>query len=300
MINRSTVKYYLKKILPRSLFKVVQTLWSSLLLRIVEYIDKIRLKKFTTYHVVSLTHRKKTFSLFISPDNGFIDNYIYLYGVYEPFMLDLISVYLTKGMVFVDIGANIGQHSMYAATLVGKEGSVYSYEPIPFIYKQLQDSVAKNNFGAIIHTKNIALGNKDSSETIHISRKNVGGSSLVNKETTSETATVVVKKGDTELSHIHKIDVMKIDVEGYEYEVLEGIQQKLNHDKPVLFIEFSGSFYLNAGTKHGEKIVSILRDASYSIFDIEDEMKKITDDQAFLKSFEKNRIQTNLLCVSKQ
>jgi FkbM family methyltransferase len=213
MINRSTLKYGLKKILPRSLFSLVLTVWQKVLLKLVEKIDMLRLRNFTTYHSVELTHRKKTFSLFISPSNGFIDRHIYLYGVYEPFILDLFSMYLKPGSTFIDIGANIGQHSMYAAALVGETGSVHAFEPIPAIYRQVQDSIKENHFEKIVTLHNTALGDTDTTEKLFVS-KNVGGSSLVNDDETKETINVQIKSGDKELSILSKIDVIKIDVEG--------------------------------------------------------------------------------------
>lgn len=296
MINRSTIKYNLKKNLPPFLFSGVLFVWNHILLACVEFLDSLRAKRFTTYHAVTLTHNKKTFSLFISPKNGFIDTYIYLYGVYEPFMLDLFSKYLHKGMTFVDIGTNIGQHSIYAATIVGESGSVYSFEPIPFIYQQLQDSIALNKFESIIHAKNSALGNEESTKTLHISRNNVGGSSLVNQEGTTEELTVTIKKGDDELLSLKKIDVIKIDVEGYEYEVLLGSKQTLMHHKPLIFLEFSGQFYEKNTDHYGQKILSLLHECNYALYDIEDDMKLISDDTSFLKLFNKDKKQTNLLC----
>ena len=296
MINRSVIKYYLKKILPQMFFACILFLWQKLLLKGVTALDKVRLKKFTHYHAVTLTYRGLTFKLFISPKNGFIDKYIYLYGVYEPFMLDLFKEHIHPGMTVVDIGANIGQHSMYAGTLVGKHGSVYSFEPIPFLYKQLHDSIKSNHFESIIHAKNIALGEKESYEELHVST-NVGGSSLVNHDDTLETITVHLKNGDGELLSLTRVDVIKIDVEGYEYEVLAGIKQTLHTHAPKIFLEFSGDFYKKQGSNNGGKILALLRDCKYTIFNIEDDMKKITDDEEFLSQFPHILIQTNLLCI---
>lgn len=298
MINRSTLKYTLKKILPKSLFAVVLLVWRKILLRSVEKIDSIRVKKFTTYHAVTLTHRDQKFSLFISPYNGFIDKHIFLYGVYEPFMLDLFSVYLKKGGAFVDIGANIGQHSMYAASIVGETGVVHAFEPIPAIYNQIQDSVRENHFENIINIHNVALGEHEKEEQLYVS-KNVGGSSLVNNDETKEIITVHIRNGDEQLASVKHIDVIKIDVEGYEYEVLSGIRKSLLTHKPTLFIEFSGEFYAKQNTAHGQKILALLRENSYTLFDIEDDMKKITDDTAFNHLISTARKQTNLLCIVK-
>jgi FkbM family methyltransferase len=200
-------------------------------------------------------------------------------------------------MTYVDIGANIGQHSMYVASLVGEKGSVYSFEPIPFIYNQLQDSLKANHFEHIIHAKNIALGEHESSETLHISRKNVGGSSLVSHENESETIIVEVKNGDRELANIPSINVIKIDVEGYEYEVLTGIKETLLKHSPTIFLEFSGEIYNKQNKNHGAKILALLRECRYTLYDIEDDMKEIHNDKEYLALFPHTLTQTNLLCI---
>lgn len=299
MINRSTAKYAVKKIVPSFIFSIILFLWQVIFLRTVEYFDKIRLKKFTKITCKELTHVDKKFSLYISPDNGFIDNYIFLYGVYESFILDIIRTHLHAGMTFVDIGANIGQHTMFASSIVGNKGSVYAFEPIPRIYTQLLSSSQENNFQNIIHAKNIAIGEKDSEETLYISKKNIGGSSLVNQEETNEKITVTIKSGDKELELITRIDMIKIDVEGYEYEVLKGIQNTLAKHHPILLLEFSGYFYESQHTNHGKKILSLLTELDYTIFDIEDDMKELSNKELFLSRFIHKYKQTNLLCMVK-
>jgi FkbM family methyltransferase len=206
-------------------------------------------------------------------------------------------MHLKKGMTFVDIGTNIGQHSMYAASIVGETGKVYCFEPIPFIYEQLRDSIRHNHFETIVHPKNIALGLHGSEEKLHISRKNVGGSSLVTGENESEVITVHVKNGGDELKDLKEVNVIKIDVEGYEYEVLSGIHDIITKHSPVIILEFSGELYKKQGHGNSAKIMKLLRDCNYSLFDIEDDMKKIIDDERFISDLEGKRKQTNLLCI---
>lgn len=299
MINRSNVKYTLKKILPKSLFTFILSMWQKKIIHIVTKIDQKRSKKFTSYHAINLHHKKQHFKLCIDPENGFIDKHIFLYGVYEPFILDLFSIHLKPGQTFIDIGANIGQHSMYAASIVGKYGSVHAFEPIPSLFKQIKDSVDINHFENIVHVHNYALGETEKDEKLFIS-KNKGGSSLVNDDETQDVITVPIKNGDRELAELQEVHVIKIDVEGYEYEVLEGIKQTLGLHRPVIFIEFSGNFYYQQRKEHGIKILKLLRDLGYELFDIEDELKKVMDDEAFDTTISQTRIQTNLLCIIKK
>jgi FkbM family methyltransferase len=296
MINRSKVKYSLKKVLPAKVFTLILFLWRTLLLKIVEMIDTVRLKGFTIYHPTALTHKGKTFTLFLSPDNGFIDKHIFLYGVYEPFMLDLINENLKEGDTFVDIGANIGQHSMFAASIVQEIGSVYSFEPIPRIYAQFMDSVHANHFDTIIHAQNVAIGTNNSKQDLYIKAENIGGSSLVDDDGATETIDISIRHGDVLLSHIPHITMVKIDVEGYEYEVLSGIQETIKKHAPIILIEFSGYFYNEQQQNHGQKILSLLENLGYRMYDIENDMKLLDSHKNFIASFTDTRKQTNLLC----
>lgn len=296
MINRSLVKYALKKILPILLYRIILFFWQKILLRAVTALDAYRLKKFTDTKLVQLAHNNQIFSLYISPKNGFIDKHIFLYGVYEPFMLDIISKYLKPGMTYIDIGANIGQHSMYAASIVGQHGKVHAYEPIPKIYEQLLRSSSANTYEDIIHAHNYALGEKESVEILNVS-KDIGGSSLVNQnDETEEKIQVVIKKGDDELLALSRVDMIKIDVEGYELEVLQGIKETLFKYQPVLLLEYSGQFYKNNTDKHGIKILTLLTECGYSLYDIEDDMSVIKNIHTFDSHISNKRVQTNLLC----
>jgi FkbM family methyltransferase len=297
MINRTKIKYALKKILPKGIFSLVVILWQKVFLQVVTTLDNIRLRKFTKKSIVHRTHRGHSFYLTISPENGFVDKHIYLYGIYEPFILDLFSIYLKKGDTFLDIGANIGQHSMFAGAIVGEHGRVHSFEPIPRIYSQLNESVEKNNFQNRFTLHNFALGDHDHSLELFLEKNNIGGSSFVEKTGRAEHITVHIKKGDDVLTSEKNISLVKIDVEGYEYEVLEGIHETLVRHMPVIILEFSYISYKNKSSTHAEKILSILTDIGYTLYDIEDNMNVITSHSEFLASFKGDKTQTNLLCL---
>lgn len=300
MINRTKIKYALQKFPPRAFFIIILDLWQKIFIKFVNIIDEIRLKNFTTYRPMETSHAGHKFSIFISPQNGFIDKHIYLYGTYEPHILDLIAKYLKKEGTFVDVGANIGQHSMFSASIVGNGGKVYSFEPIPSIYEQLLDSVKINHFESIIETHNVALGEESKPETLYIEINNVGGSSIVGPHgKASEEITINIERGDDMLRDIQHIDMIKIDVEGYEYEVLSGMQKILLQHRPIIILEFSGQLYITKGDKHGDKIISLLENIGYDLYDIEDYMRKITSKNTFLSAFSKDKAQCDILCLPK-
>ncbi|OIO31240.1 hypothetical protein AUJ77_00315 [Candidatus Nomurabacteria bacterium CG1_02_43_90] len=301
MINRSKIKYSLKKLLPKSIFDLILALWQTIFRKLVDILDALRLKRFNNYRTIETAHHGHKFSLFISPKNGFIDKHIFLYGTYEPQILDLLVTYLKKGSTFVDIGANIGQHSMLAGSIVGDTGKVYSFEPIPYIYEQFLDSLKINHFERIVHAHNVALGKENKEESLYVEKNNVGGSSIVSsKGKEGEKISITIKRGDELLESLSRIDMVKIDVEGYEYEVLVGIKKTLKKHKPIIVLEFSGKLYSEKGGTDGGAILSLLRELDYAMYDVEDYMKKITSTEEFLTPFTKEKSQCDILCLPKQ
>jgi len=269
-------------------------------------VEKLRLRNFKKYHAKKLTHCGHSFDLFLSLDNGFCDQYIYCYGVHEPNILDLIAKYLKSGDVFIDIGAHIGQHGMFAASIVGPTGQVYSFEPIPHLYKQILDSIKINNFQNIIHPYNAALGVSDEAKTFYINPKRLSESSFIdlNNGDSLIKQEVTVLNGDKILGNLPKITMMKIDVEGYEYEVLLGLINSLKKHLPILIMEFSGKFYVKRGQDHGSKIILLLESLGYVLYNISDNMRVI-DHDIFLRAsntedgLEINYLSiTNFLCVA--
>lgn len=298
MINRSKIKYSLKKFLPKMIFDLILELWQKILVRIIDVVDNVRLKNFKTYRAKKIAHRGQEFSLYISPKNGFIDKHIYLYGAYEPQILDLIARYLKKGGVFIDIGANIGQHSMFAASIVGVRGKVYSFEPIPYIFNQILDSARINHFDSIISAHNVALGEKNRTATLYVDKSNIGGSSVVKADRKdSSEITIDIKRGDDVLNNIQHINMIKMDVEGYEHEALLGMQKTITLYKPIIILEFSGQMYSFKGNNDGDKILSFLEKIGYDIYDVGNYMKKIISKDAFLSEFTLGRNQCDILCL---
>lgn len=93
---------------------------------------------------------------------------------------------------------------------------------------------------------------------------------------------------------------MKIDVEGYEWFVLQGGSETVAKFKPNIVIEYSPEYYRQNDVTHMDKIIDFLRKNNYKIFDIENNNKEIVDDTEFKNSFSLNlRSQTNLLCKAK-
>ncbi|UCF19047.1 MAG: FkbM family methyltransferase [Gemmatimonadota bacterium] len=163
-------------------------------------------------------------------------------GVYEAGTLRVLSELLQEGDVFVDVGANIGLITLAASLWVGQTGTVLAVEPVPRNYDVLNYNVALND-RKNIRTYRCALGSGPGMGKMY-ERPGVGwvGTSLVRTSDSSAAHEVTMSSLDAliEQSGQAFVSVVKIDVEGWELEVLRGAVQLLSREKaPAIVIEYS-------------------------------------------------------------
>jgi FkbM family methyltransferase len=160
--------------------------------------------------------------------------------IWEPATARLLDLVVKKGMTFVDVGANIGTHTLHGARIVGPTGSVIAFEPTPVTFRLLQRSMHLNGLGDVCKCINIALSSSEGLATLHVSPI-CGHNSLYPLVDEEEKVTLQVRTAtlDEVLHGTKRIDVVKIDVEGAELEVLEGMKDTLaNHRDIVLLVEY--------------------------------------------------------------
>ena len=182
------------------------------------------------------------FQLKIDPvkDNG-IEKSIYEKGTYEKGTLHIIRKLLTQGDLFVDIGANIGLMSIFAANIVKENGLVVSFEPNPETNQILKENISLNNISNI-KVEPYALGNECEQRKIYDNFKvNRGAASLIHPQVLTQSYDVNVTTFSKYFDYMQNISLIKIDVEGYELKVLEGAKGYLKKCKkpPMIIVEFS-------------------------------------------------------------
>ena len=147
-----------------------------------------------------------------------------------------MKTYLEPGMTFVDVGANIGSHTIHGARLVTSSGRVFSFEADPDTFELLRKNLSLN---AIKNVKlyNQCVADKDGTVTFNISA-NSARSSMVRKGASQKT--LPANTLDNLLRIRTPVDFLKIDVEGAEYLVLRGARQLFETGPPgVVVIEMS-------------------------------------------------------------
>ncbi|MGB9006382.1 MAG: FkbM family methyltransferase [Candidatus Aminicenantales bacterium] len=146
----------------------------------------------------------------------------------RPILAALLET-LTEGDVALDVGAYHGLHSIFMAKKVGPRGTVIAIEPDPKNYETLQANIRLNDLPQIIPFQ-LALGDKNEDRSLYSSRRKSGASqSLVEITGSHFPQPVRVVTGDYLLQSqkLPAPKVIKIDVEGYEYPVLEGLKKTL-------------------------------------------------------------------------
>ena len=291
------IKYNLKKILPAKIFFFFFNIWY--MLGVQNFIHSIKRKKFKLPLIKKLTYKKVSFLIKIYPRslnlNVFQDDFIYLKNSHpEPEILDIFIKYINKGDFVLDIGANIGHHSLFMSKLVGDFGKVLSFEPIHEMVCRIKENIEINNIKNI-EINNFGLGLKEEVKKFYIYTKDVGSSSLIKKEDSIESL-ISIKTLDS--LNMDRVDFIKIDVEGYEYNVLLGAEKTIQKLNPIIVLEYSPIFYKKYDKTHSKKIIDFLLEKKYNIYLVDNKYRRIKDYLELESILKKTKIDlTNLLCI---
>jgi len=172
-------------------------------------------------------------------------------GVYEPLTVETMRRLLRPGDVVLDVGANVGYLTAAAAGFVGPAGEVHAFEPEPACFKQLQRLCALNPLHHIV-LNNCAAGDENGTLQIHIAPPgSVMGSTVVpglmpqNRIHTTVSTHVVRLDDYIRERGLKRIALVKIDVEGFELRVLEGLRGYLEtaEHPPIIICEVTPAAY---------------------------------------------------------
>ena len=156
-----------------------------------------------------------------------------LYGEFAEGENIIMSQFISEGDTVIDIGANIGTQTLSMSKKVGEKGKVIAFEPQTLISQCLQTSLTMNDI-TNVSVDNSAISNKSGWAKINdTDYSQIGryGETGIGK-TGTRVRTIKLDEMDTE-----KCSLIKIDVEGHEWEVIQGGQKFLKIHKPTLYME---------------------------------------------------------------
>jgi len=175
------------------------------------------------------------------------------------FMADLVC----PGDTVVDIGANRGMFTLYASRLVGISGKVFSFEPNPHSLKQLTRELESNSINNVtIHPYGVS--NEATTLELYVPFTNSGEGTFAKAlESQVDRYKVEAKlvAGDTMLND-EQPALIKIDVEGYECHVIEGLSETLNRHHPIIIMEIVSEHLLSCGS-NVQKLVQMMKCFGY-------------------------------------
>lgn len=206
-------------------------------------------------------------------------------GRYEPLTLSFLRAYLTEGDVFFDIGAHVGLYTILAVDQIGDSGEVYAFEPSPIAYRMLLSNIQLNEFSSVT-TEKVALSNQVGASQLYTSPLGMGSyNSFLPfsgypirkiRETPFECVSVECTTLDdyAQESGVAQIDLLKVDVEGWEVEVLQGGRETLSSvQAPTLIVEFDANLQQMAGSSC-DRLQRELVDLGYALYSLDEAEKE--------------------------
>jgi FkbM family methyltransferase len=193
---------------------------------------------------------------------------------YELSVQKLMNAILKPGDRFIDIGANIGEITLHASHLVGENGKVESFEPNPECVSIINNNVIRND---IKNIKVFPFGLSDRPDVLklNLTSAHSGTATLAPVDKATKSFEVQIITGDSVvLTDTKRVRLIKIDVEGFELQVLKGLKHSLEEFKPLLITEIIESQLERAGTS-GLEIEELLRDLGYMPYGISTRRKWI-------------------------
>ncbi len=172
----------------------------------------------------------------IAVDVGYPIERAMLAGRYEPELLRLIRNLVPAGGYCLDVGANVGAITLALADRVGPGGRVFAFEPGPFLFERLTANVRRNpGLDRVVTTINRGVADRPGTLYWNEDANNPGNAGLLDPSGTRVEVVAIDEFFGNDL--LPRLDFVKIDVEGMEYEVLRGGRQTWRRHRPVLYFE---------------------------------------------------------------
>jgi FkbM family methyltransferase len=201
------------------------------------------------------------FTILVRLDDWAVGARIAVHRHYEPHVTHALRARLRPGMVVVDVGANIGYHSLLAARHVGATGTVIAFEPGADNLQLLEASAEINGFRQI-RTHRLAVSDGDGE--VWFRRDDSNG--VVDRGDLGPSAIrVPAVTLDHRLRDEPRIDLIKIDVEGAEGRVVRGMAALLDRHRPSLVTEFSPDALPQFSGMTAQGFLDLLRQHRYDL-----------------------------------
>ena len=186
-------------------------------------------------------------------------------GIWEPYETSLVLSVLKPGDVFVDVGANIGYFTVVAASVVGGQGQVFSFEPDPANFDLLVKNCEHNSLQSRVNAVQAGLSVDNRAGQLYLSEDNLGDHQIYPGEEAREHLDISLLNGGDYLSAQlcrtgrKGIDLIKVDTQGSEFEVMAGLIPLLQElpSVPSILIELTPLSLRRSGSS-GRALIELL------------------------------------------
>ena len=184
-----------------------------------------------------------------------------VYHVHEPVATSFLTSMIASGMAVVDVGSNLGYYVLHESRCVGSNGAVVAIEPVPHNLDYLRANVAANNLQNVTIVET-ALGSAHGLGQLHLATESNWHSMILLKGVHSATLRVKLTTLDRLVAELNlpRVDLVRMDIEGYEVEVIGGMIATLARDRPTLVIELHPTII---GREQSDYLLSVLEKVGY-------------------------------------
>ncbi len=207
--------------------------------------------------------------LYTNPDDSTIRAVLEQDHVWEDLETRWILHTIRRGDIFVDVGANIGYYTVVAAKIVGEEGHVYAFEPDPTSFAILKANVERNGLTNVTLEQK-ALSNEPGSLRLFLAHENKGDHRIFDEEGAARPFLDVeaLRLDDYAPIQGKKVDFIKVDTQGAEGIILEGMTQTIAaNPKMVMVMEYTPSSLRAVGTDPAD-FLSKLQEMDFRFFNL--------------------------------
>lgn len=189
-------------------------------------------------------------------------------GYWDRHIIELLTRYIEPGTLALDIGASLGLWTLPLARVVRSNGGrLWCFEPNPENLAWLEANIDRNYLGSVAEVHEVALGSWQGTAQLGYREFGGGNAALVDADAGNTVEVPVVRIDD--LDFPQRVSFMKMDVEGFELEVLRGARALIHRDRPAIFGEFNATWLRMRDEDLAAELSSIAA-LGYEVFKVED------------------------------
>lgn len=205
-----------------------------------------------------LTRMRDGWMLYNKYDH-YIGQSIELYGEFSNNELRLFKDIVKPSSTVIEVGANIGSHTVGLSKHLGPRGLIYAYEPQRIVYQTLCANIALNSCTNVYCYEKAASNQYETIKIPNIRYDVEGNFGAVEIQQFSEGADVEVVILDQHLAQLNQCQLLKVDAEGMEYQVLDGAKDLIDTHKPILYVE-------NDRVMKSQALIELIMSMGYKLF----------------------------------